>query len=102
MGSHHKLRRHKPKELTSFAAAGEVKTFDSALKRGISNVNNVSNTNSVKKELLQDVEIKNKTMDYIFGKSDENPLAKTSKTYEDKKQALLDKEYKSIDIVSIK
>ena len=50
------------------------KENDSILRKGASAVYSIKKSEEKKAVKLKDAEIKQKTLDYIFGKSDENPL----------------------------
>jgi len=47
---------------------------DSINKKGSGTVDRILKESTRKKELLKDSNVKSKTLDYIFGNSDENPL----------------------------
>lgn len=50
------------------------KEQDEAARKGLSSVNREAKVKAERKEKLKNEEVKVKSMDYIFGKTDVNPL----------------------------
>lgn len=93
--------KHTPKEQATFGASDEVKTFDSALKRGSSIIYIDENKKKAKELALKDPEFKQALEDFIFGRSDENPMEEINEEFKKKTKTLSNKKYKNVGIVSL-
>lgn len=70
-----------------------LKTIDSAMNKGKSQLH-INKLNSAKKqELLKDPETKQATMDFIFGNSDKNPMKDANEETKARQKALNAKTY---------
>jgi len=90
MATFKRAKAIKPKETTSTAAINSTKNFDKAMKKGHSRVTIINEQQTKKIEALKNKETKKATLDYIFGKTDENPLDNINKSI-DKKIQNIDK-----------
>ena len=95
-----KGKRKTEQKFIDSAGKAEQVTFDSSIRRGASAVQIKQDKDKAKQEALNSVETKQKLMDFIFGKTTENPMDEINAKYGTKNQTLDKKKYKEINVVS--